>query len=77
MREEWLMAASVVIACPHVQSGRDAKHDQFHAAISACEKGGQWQRAVLLFGNMRKAIVNKNMISSSVAIAACEKGGQC
>ena len=26
----------------------------FNAAISACEKGGQWQLALLLFSDLRK-----------------------
>ena len=60
----------------------------FSVAISACEKGGQWQRALALFGDMRKvgvtrrlgsvcrAGVTPSVISFSAAISACEKGGQ-
>jgi pentatricopeptide repeat protein len=48
----------------------------FNAAISACEKGGQWQRALSLLEEMRAAGVTPNVISFSAAISACEKGGQ-
>ena len=59
----------------------------FSVAISACEKGGQWQRALALFGDMRKVGVTRmlegicragvtlSVISFRVAISACEKGG--
>ena len=46
----------------------------FSAAISACEKGGQWERALSLLGKMRKAGITSNVISFSAAISACEKG---
>ena len=60
----------------------------FSVAISACEKGGQWQRALALFDDMRKvgvtrrlesicrAGVTPSVISFSAANSACEKGGQ-
>ena len=31
----------------------------FSVAISACEKGGQWQRALALFDDMRKVGVTR------------------
>jgi pentatricopeptide repeat protein len=48
----------------------------FSAAISACEKGGQWQRALALLDEMRAKGVAPDVISFSAAISACEKGGQ-
>ena len=48
----------------------------FNAAISACEKGGQCERALALLGDMRAAGVQPDVISFSAAISACEKGGQ-
>merc|ERR1712151_1120289 len=48
----------------------------FSAAISACEKGGQWERALSLLEEMRDMSVTRNVISFSAAISACEKGGQ-
>ena len=48
----------------------------FSAAVSACEKGGQWERALSIFDQMRNAGVMPDMISSSATISACVKGGQ-
>ena len=48
----------------------------FSAAISACEKGGQWQRAMCVLDDMLKAGVTGNVISLNAAISACGKGGQ-
>ena len=48
----------------------------YNAAISAYEKGGQWQQALKLFEAMPKAKVDPNVISYSATISACEKGGQ-
>ena len=48
----------------------------FNAAISACGKGGQWQRALSLLDDMRKAGATMDVISFSAAVSACENGGQ-
>eukprot|EP00438_Fugacium_kawagutii_P010387 Skav220387 [mRNA] locus=scaffold639:162903:163631:- [translate_table: standard] len=48
----------------------------YNAAISACEKGGQWQQALTLFEAMPKAMISPNVVSFSAAISACQKGGQ-
>jgi len=48
----------------------------YSAAISACEKGGQWQEALKLFREMSEKGIQPNVISYSAAISACEKGGQ-
>ena len=47
-----------------------------NAAISASEKGSQWQQALNLFEVMPRANVSRSVISFSAAIGACEKGGQ-
>jgi pentatricopeptide repeat domain-containing protein 1 len=46
----------------------------FNAAISACEKGGQWEQALALFQAIPKAKISPNVISYNAAISACEKG---
>eukprot|EP00913_Durusdinium_trenchii_P015660 g14720.t2 len=46
------------------------------AAISACEKGGQWPEALKLFEAMPETKVQPDVISYSAAISACEKCGQ-
>ena len=43
-------------------------------AISACEKGQQWQRALALLEDMQGRCLEPNVISLSAAISACEKG---
>ena len=48
----------------------------YSAAISACEKGEQWQQALELFERMRGECVQRNTITYSAAISACGKGGQ-
>ena len=48
----------------------------YNAAISACEKTGQWQLALSLLSSMPKMKVTPDGISYNAAISACEKGGQ-
>eukprot|EP00973_Karenia_brevis_P068986 9588896-Karenia_brevis.AAC.1 len=43
----------------------------FSAAISACEKGGQWQHA---WTELRRESLQLDVISFSAAIPACEEG---
>eukprot|EP00973_Karenia_brevis_P030088 4146948-Karenia_brevis.AAC.1 len=49
---------------------------RFNAAISAYDKGGQWQHVAPWFDEMRRGGLPLDMISFSAAISACEKGGQ-
>merc|ERR1712228_119802 len=46
----------------------------FNAAISACEKAGQWEKALQLFGAMAKSNVELDTITFDAAICACETG---
>ena len=48
----------------------------YSAAISACEKGQHWQRALELLEDRRAAGITSNVISYSAAISACEKRQQ-
>ena len=48
----------------------------YSAAISACEKAGQWQHALGLFDQMPNAQVVPNFFTYAAAISACEKDGQ-
>eukprot|EP00973_Karenia_brevis_P007863 1067095-Karenia_brevis.AAC.1 len=47
----------------------------FNAAISTCEKNGQWQYVAPLFVEMRKEDLTPDVISFSAATSACDKGG--
>ena len=70
------MAARFVAVGRHVQGGRDSQCYQLQRSISACEKGEQWQHALLLLEDICRAGVTLYVISFSAAISACEKGGQ-
>eukprot|EP00973_Karenia_brevis_P096341 12431500-Karenia_brevis.AAC.2 len=50
----------------------------FNAGISACKRGGQWQRAAPLFNEMRSSYfsLRDEMHSCDAAISAFEKVGQ-
>ena len=48
----------------------------YNAAISACEKGGQHEKAVELLREMEGRGIQPNVISYNAVISACEKGGQ-
>ena len=47
----------------------------YSAAISACEKAGDWVRALQLLQGMATSLVEANAISYNAAISACEKAG--
>jgi pentatricopeptide repeat protein len=47
-----------------------------NSAISACEKGGQWQKALTLLESMPRLGLQPDVITMSAAILACERGGQ-
>ena len=45
----------------------------YSAAISACEKGGEWALALSLLSSMPRMQVTHNEISYSASISSCEK----
>jgi len=47
----------------------------YNAAVSACEKGQQWEMALSLMGQMRRSRVDPDEISNNVAVSAVASGG--
>ncbi|CAK0903662.1 unnamed protein product, partial [Prorocentrum cordatum] len=56
--------------------GVEADAATYGAAIGACEKGQQWERAVLLLVGMDRSAHRPNAISFQSTISACENGDQ-
>ena len=46
-----------------------------NAAISACDKGGRWDQALVLLYRMEVSGITPDAVSYSAAIAACGHGG--
>ena len=69
------MAAHFVADDRHLQDGVTPNVISFIAAMSTCEKDGQWQHALSLLENIYKAGVTLEVTSLDAAISACEKGG--
>ncbi|CAJ1401389.1 unnamed protein product [Effrenium voratum] len=48
----------------------------YGAAVSACEKGAQWQIALALLQELAAGSLRPNLLVCNAAISACEKGNQ-
>ncbi|CAK0864946.1 unnamed protein product [Prorocentrum cordatum] len=48
----------------------------YNAAISSCDKGKQWQRALYLLSESVGALVEPSVIGYNAGVSACEKCGQ-
>ena len=48
----------------------------YNASISACQKGGQWQQALMLFYAMPKVRISPDIYSYGASISACDKGSR-
>eukprot|EP00975_Prorocentrum_lima_P031894 6695567-Prorocentrum_lima.AAC.1 len=48
----------------------------YNAAISACEKRGEWVKALELLMGMGNVKVEANTISHNATVSACEKCGE-
>eukprot|EP00435_Cladocopium_sp_Y103_P013687 s1654_g3.t1 len=64
-------AAQVVPA-----AGLEEEIISFGSAISACEKGGQWQLALHLLQRMSARHLRADAVALSAAMSACEKAGE-
>jgi len=48
----------------------------FNAAISACDKGLQWERALGLLSELERRVLQPDFVSLSSSVSSCEKGWQ-
>jgi pentatricopeptide repeat domain-containing protein 1 len=48
----------------------------YSAAVSACEKGTQWQQAIGLLAFMQQSGLAPDVITYNAAVRACEKGAR-
>ena len=70
------MGGSPAIAATDDLQGAYPDEISYSAAISACEKGKQWEEALRLLQQMTCRALTPNEISYNAAISACEKGKQ-
>lgn len=68
---QWRSALSVLDDMKQIPS-----EISFNAALSACERGVQWQHALALLADMRLAEVTPTSVSLNTVVSACEKGAQ-
>ena len=48
----------------------------FNAAISACEKGKQWEVALALLQEIGNNVLIPDLLSCNAVVSACDKGKQ-
>ena len=67
------MATSIEFICGYAVSQIRPSIVSYNAAISACEKGSEWQHASSLFFAMLAASIRPSTISLNAAMTACER----
>ena len=55
---------------------RCGRHQTRCDHVQLCEKGGQWQRDLIILDQCVAAGIKPNVIKYNATISACEKGGQ-
>ena len=63
-----------IAAADDLQGAYPRNEISYNAAISACEKGKQWEEALRLLQQMTCRTLTPDEISYNAAINACEKG---
>ena len=53
---------------------RESHNASCSAAISACEKGMQWEPALRLLRDVLSKLLQPGLFSCDAAVSACEKG---
>jgi pentatricopeptide repeat protein len=64
------------IALAKLRAGSVAKVITYNAAISACEKCFQWERALSLLIGLQQSSLRSTIVSYNAAVSACEKAKQ-
>ncbi|CAE7500055.1 unnamed protein product, partial [Symbiodinium necroappetens] len=79
--DSWLLAAASAAAAASgaweaslIFIDESAEVVTYSSVITACERGGQWQRALLLFHQMKVEGVEANVVTYNTAMTACERG---
>ncbi|CAE7225586.1 Rf1 [Symbiodinium microadriaticum] len=79
--DSWLLAAASAAAATSgaweaslIFIDESAEVVTYSSVITACERGGQWQRALLLFHQMKVEGVEANVVTYNTAMTACERG---
>ena len=69
---------AVPLVCPRFQVWRGCERSviTYSSLISACEKAGEWQLALDLFGEMHAEGVQPNTVTYNSLITACAQGEQ-
>ena len=76
------MSATINLEKKHFPVLSEARRDRFvpdmvsyNAAVSACEKGRQWEWSLALMSEAVGERLTPNVITLSATITACEKAG--
>ena len=70
------MGARALAPGGHAVAGAEPDVISYNAAISACAKGLQWERALSLLDEMQARGLEPNVISFNAAISACKNAGR-
>ncbi|CAK0869871.1 unnamed protein product [Prorocentrum cordatum] len=76
VRKKRAVAARRGVAQRDAESEAGAPLVSYNSGISACQKGGQWQRSFALLVEMWEATVETDAIGYSAGISACGKARQ-
>eukprot|EP00435_Cladocopium_sp_Y103_P067452 s369_g30.t1 len=68
---QWILALQLLCSA---ELSSEPSVFAWNAAITACEAGDEWERALLLFDSMPAAKITPDHISMNAAISACKKG---
>ena len=71
------LAVALQLFAEMMQHKLESDTTTYNAAISACEKGGEWETALQFFGQMAQSDAQANTITFNAAIGASERSSEC